>query len=708
MTTTMKAHQTMKTTKMLVIGFLLAALPTGAATVSAAAPETPLTAAGQQLEARYADQLKALQAEIAREVPAVGEAKKAAYLAAREAISKAEIAVNAAQQSLAKIPEAKEAIGIWKKYSLPDATKKIAEAREELKTATTDDARAAVQKTLAAQEERLASVTARLKAAEEEIAKSETVQGKDVQAKFVQASQAAQAALAQAQAATMQAVNALGLDPLLASDRLDASLVKFVVLFEATPRGLAEFAQQGAEQAALVDELLADGDLMKRMVMADGAAGGKYGRAMEIHTAIRKACPKAKEGVLQQLALAVALEHAVPVKHDNPAEKSAAPATVDPVKRYLAYEQAYGDGELDAAFKDLTAWDLRFVVNGDEPDETAAWGREMLRNYRPDIIFDPDYAWRYVNAVRTDVKYGSQDCQFDRPSLQNYQNIIMNGGVCGRRAFFGRFILRAFGIPTAARPQSGHGALIHWTPAGWVPCLGGGWGSGWTGTRYNGDLDFLATSQARAAGEASLLQVKRAQWIGDVVGEKRVFGFSCGEPGLWYGASLYRQMAIIEAAKAKTLAAVGTHLGEANESSETKAAAVVKAAVTDADKKVIVGANGVITIPAAVCSGVQPVKSFLGGLQAFCAGAFNCEVDVPNPGKYRLTARVVTVRDGGKIQLTANGSKDAVDIVIPYTCGQWEQTQPVEVTLAQGKNVLGFSQPERGFTLKAITLTPVK
>jgi hypothetical protein len=167
-------------------------------------------------------------------------------------------------------------------------------------------------------------------------------------------------------------------------------------------------------------------------------------------------------------------------------------------------------------------------------------------------------------------------------------------------------------------------------------------------------------------------------------------------------------MAIIEAAKAKTLAAVGTHLGEANESAETKAAVVVKAAVTDADKKVVVGSDGAITIPAAACSGVQPTKSFLGGLQAFCGGNFNCGVDVPNPGKYLLTARVVTVRDGGKIQLTANGTRDAVDIVIPYTCGQWEQTKPVEVTLAQGKNVLGFSQPERGFTLKAITLIPVK
>jgi hypothetical protein len=178
---------------------------------------------------------------------------------------------------------------------------------------------------------------------------------------------------------------------------------------------------------------------------------------------------------------------------------------------------------------------------------------------------------------------------------------------------------------------------------------------------------------------------------------------------LWYGASLYRQKAIIQDAKAKTLAAVGTNLGEANESAETKAAAVVKAAVTDADKKVAVGANGVITIPAAACSGgVQPVKSFLGGMQGFCSGAFNCEVEAPRPGKYQVTARVVTVREAGQLQLTVNGAKDPAAITIPYTVGMWQNSQPVEVKLVQGKNALSFVSPARGFTLKEIALTPAK
>ena len=40
---------------------------------------------------------------------------------------------------------------------------------------------------------------------------------------------------------------------LLASDKLDKKLVKYVVLHDATPKGLAEFAGQGKEQAALIN-----------------------------------------------------------------------------------------------------------------------------------------------------------------------------------------------------------------------------------------------------------------------------------------------------------------------------------------------------------------------------------------------------------------------------------------------------------------------
>ena len=417
----------------------------------------------------------------------------------------------------------------------------------------------------------------------------------------------------------------------LASDALDAKFAKYVVMLEATPKGLAEFAGKGRAQAALVEQLLADADLMKQMLVADGAnakregrgyGAPQYGQAMQIYTDIQKASKKASSGVLQRLALAIGLEHAVPIAQVNPAAQKDAPATVDPVRRYLHYEKAYLAGELDATFKHLSVWDLRMVVNGDEPDEILAWGRKMLRNYRPDHIYNDNFGWRYVSIVGSDVKYGSQDVKHDRPELQKYQNILMNGGVCGRRAFFGRFILRAFGVPTTARPSRGHAALAHWTPKGWCVNLGGGWGAGWTKTRYNKDVDFLASAQARTNPDA-YLKVKRAQWAGDVLGEKRTYGENDkAPPAAWNAVSLRTQRAIIKESKAVTLDALGEDIGEANE--PTVAEKVMASPVTPADRKITTGSDGVISIPAAAYSkpsgntrDVFAMKSFGGGLQIF-------------------------------------------------------------------------------------------
>jgi len=503
----------------------------------------------------------------------------------------------------------------------------------------------------------------------------------------------------------------------LSGDKLDAKLVKYVVLAEATPRGLAAFAQQGKAQEALIEKLLADTGLMKQMVVAGGAKAGKYGEAMQIYTDIQKANAKAGTGVLQRLALGIALEHAVAISQRNPTGQTDGPATVDPVKRYQHYEKAFLAGELDPGFKGLTVWEYRNVVNGHEPDWTLAWGREMLRNYRPDEISTSDYRWRYVKAVKTEVKYGSGDNKYDKPELQFFQNIIMNGGVCGRRAFFGRFILRAFGIPTLARPQPGHATLVHWTPEGWVICLGATWG--WGRVEGNSDKDFLAMTQARKV-EAAYPQVLRAQWMGSALGEAKAAGFHAAASGFWNGVALYRQREIIEEAKAVALAAVGTDIGEANESKEKDVIEAVT--LTDADRKIVVGADGTITIPAVACTKPTQstakiifMKSNLGGMQLHHsrlgkAEGFEYAFDAPAAGKYALTARVVTTSWKQHLQVAANGAAEPTDIAMPFTVGMWDKTKPVEITLVKGRNVLTFSrtEPVKGLTIRDFTLTPVK
>lgn len=502
------------------------------------------------------------------------------------------------------------------------------------------------------------------------------------------------------------------LENVLASDKMDAQLVKFALLSQATPRVLADFAQQGAEQKSLVDQLLADAALMKQIVVAGGPAGGKYGEAMKIYSDIQKASTHAKDGILQRFALGTSLEHAVPVGQRNPLDQPNAPTTVDPVKRYLGYEKAFLANELDPGFKDLTVWDCRMIGNGDESDEVLAWGREMLRNYNPDHITNPDYRWRYVEAVKTDVKYGSKDQKNDSPSLGFYQNILNTGGICGRRAFFGRFILRCFGIPSLARPQPGHATLVHWTPDGWVICLGASWGNG----KVNGapDTDFLTLTQARMTGDA-YLQVLRAQWIGAALADK-----GAATSTFWNGVAGTRQQSIIEKAQASTIAAVGTDIGEANESKDKE---IIKtAAVSEADRQIVTATDGVITIPAVACSKptnstpkIRFMKSHLGGMQLHYGRllepeTFEYTFDAPVAGKYAISARVVTVSPDQHLFVAANDANEPVDITFPYTLGKWGKTPPVEITLAKGTNVLRFSRPEpvKGMTIKDFTLTPVR
>ncbi|HSH93404.1 MAG TPA: hypothetical protein VK968_04610, partial [Roseimicrobium sp.] len=332
-----------------------------------------------------------------------------------------------------------------------------------------------------------------------------------------------------------------------------------------------------------------------------------------------------------------------------------------------------------------------------------------------------DFRWRYVEAVKTDVKYGSEEVKNDLPSLHPYQNMLMNGGVCGRRAFFGRFILRAFGVPTTARPQPGHAALVHWTPDGWVINLGAGWGSGTTRTRYEKDTDFLSVTQARTMASA-FADVQRAHWLGDLAGEARVYGLETTKPrsGFWNYVAICRRQQLAEESKAKTLEAVGTDIGEANESKEKEVVAEVQ--INDADRRVTVGGDGVMTIPAAACGAptrnnakIRFMASNLGGMQLHysrlgAAQDFEYTLDVPTGGKYNLTARVVTNSVNQQMSVTANGSKEPANIPLPFTLGQWKSTNPVEITLVKGKNVLRFSRPAdaKGLTMKDLTLSPVK
>ena len=694
--------------RLLLLGIGLA-LATGAASAKpkAQAPEVPLTEAGKQLEERYANAFKALTEEITGSLPRVNDRKKSDFKSAIEKTNKAVVAAEATQKDLAAVNSGKALVDHAKNKWIGGAEKGIAQAQAALKKAATDAERDAAKKDLANWEKNKQEGMDALKERQAAWDKA-----KADEPKLKRANDAAQADLAKAQADELAAAKSLLADlaPALSSDKMDPKLAKCVVLSHATPAGLAAFAQQGADQAALIDELFVNDALVVEMLLNGGAKFGQYGRAMEILAAILKASPKAAEGSLRRLAMATALEHAKPIAQNNAESQANAPATVDPVKRYLHYEKAFLAGELDPAFKDLTTWEYRHAINCAAPDEILAWGREMLRNYRPDHIYTADYGWRYSSTVRTEVPYGSQNVKLDDPSLQQFQNIIRNGGICGRRAFFGRFILQSFGIPTWGVTQKAHAALSHWTPKGWVVNLGAGFQHSWwdkdevsmSGTQ------FLLETQARAHGAEEYLKVQRAEWIGRVLGEPAYNERKNIDGGFWSGMALYQ--AKLLAASASTLGPLGEDLAEANEKEQK----IDSAAVSAADQEVSFK-DGIVTIPAVahkkLTGKMAAMKSFLGGMQvhALSGTTADYEIEVPFSGKYLLTAKVATVQTGQKFEFSTNGSQP-IETDVPYTLGMWQQSEPIEVSLNKGRNTLRFALKEgsRGVTIKDFTLTEVK
>lgn len=675
-----------------------------------AEPTAQLSATGKQLEAKYASTLASLKSEIAKALPNVSEQKRSALKQAQEDLKKAEANAASTQEPMAKVREGEALVAHAKGKWIGGAEKGIAEAEAALKKATTDAQRDAAKKDLAKWQ---ANKADGLKALEERQAALD--KAKADLAKGGQASSVAQAALTKARASEQAAVNAVlaAADTVLSSDKLDAKLLKGAILAESTPKGLAEFAQMNKQAESLVEKLLADEKLIKEMLVAGGANGGKYGQAMEIYTAIQQASPKAKEGVLQRLALATGLEFAVPIRQSNASDETKAPAFVDPVKRYLHYEKAFLAGELDPAFKGFNTWEYRMVLDCDAPDEILTWGREMLKTYRPDHVMTPDYGWRYSAAVKTEVKYGSENVSKDLPSLNDYQNIPKNGGVCGRRAFFGRFMLRSFGIPVWGVTQHKHAALSHWTPKGWVINLGAGFHASWwdKDDAPRSGSDFLLEAQAREHGQ-DFLKVLRAQWVSRILGEQAFNDRKKVSGDFWSSTAHF--VAVKLASQAVELGPLGQELGEANESKEKQNKD--QAPVAAADQQIQVNPDGSITIPAVAhgkaTGSKAAMKSFSGGMQMFCSGGFKTQYAIPAPqaGKYLLTARVATLQEGQKFVLSANDAKSPVEIAVPYTIGLWQQTPAVEISLNKGGNVLNFELPSgiRGATIKEFTLKPSK
>jgi len=489
------------------------------------------------------------------------------------------------------------------------------------------------------------------------------------------------------------------LDGFLSSDTIDRALVECAVLADATPRGLAVHAQQGAEYKARVDALLADHDLMKQMLIAGGANLGHYGQAMEILEDIRAASKQPREGILQRLAVATALELAARDLPDY--------GRIDPLKRYLAYEKWYLAGDLDPHFKDMTTWECRYIINDYQPEEMLAWLREMVNNYRPDAVDTPYPRDKYM-PLNVDIPQKTP--QYDE-DLSRIQSVVCNGGRCGPKATLGRATTRAFGIPTWGARVKAHTGMTYWTPHGWTTALGVAFtGSFWDKDGYDQWSTVFRLDQMAREDPEEYLEALRCLWLGDALGQERISGRVSGSGGFWHALALNKRRAIVTDAWPEydgkgvpwvedSFALIKDYKRRPETSSP-----LVTPTIGEEDRRIDVDHTGAVCIPAAAC--VAPtastgkilfMRSQLGGIQLHyrrkgSPESFVYDVTVPEAGDYGLSAKVVTVNRDQSLQLTLNRQDKSIDVPLPYTIGMWQDTQPVTIPLIKGKNTLSFTR----------------
>lgn len=712
-----------------------------------------LTDTGKQLLTKYADLRDALQADLQKQLPATNSNQLpelqrilAQIGAAQDSVASLEKQLKnfvTYEKAVQNVKEAEQAIAnapnvVADSQAYLDYAQALPDGHEDKEWVLKEAERylANRKKDL---EDKLPKNLQNAKANLEKAEKNRQSEAADM-AKLRRLIEDARAELQKARAEGMKLVGDAGLMKVLTSNKLDTQLARFMVINDSQPYWLAAYAQESTEHAQRIERLLGNTPLMLRMLAADGPVWGKFAKAMEIYETIQQTSPRAKEGMFERLALAVSLEHAVPIP-ESTADQEGFGGTqdenttyVDPVERYLHYEKAWLDGELDHQFGKHDVWSLRMTVDSYQTSEYLAWGRQMMRDYRPDLVTLPNETMRYSKVVDEEIHYSAffLNNGWARPDLERMQNGLATGGICGLRAHFGGYILTAFGVPTTPRGQRGHAALVRYTPDGWVPYLGAGWGANNKEIRgYRSDDDFRASTEARRDPE-NFVAVKRAQWIGKVVGEEHSAGWGYqegkrwkknknGPPPVeyWNAVASVVQEGVISRLKLKVLDAIGEDSGEADEAVGGGDLAAVE--IPPAERKASVDAAGVIHLPAAATTRPQGqtenfrfMPSNLGGIQVHfrrygSGGSFEYTIDAPKAGKYMLTARLVTPAWKQFMDLSINGAVPQ-SIALPYTKGLWGELEPVEVELKQGTNVLTFSRRHhffRGVSIKDFTLTPV-
>jgi len=284
-------------------------------------------------------------------------------------------------------------------------------------------------------------------------------------------------------------------------------------------------------------------------------------------------------------------------------------------------------------------------------------------------------------------------------------------------SWFGRFMLKSFGLPSWGSKFRRKEGYTRWTPDGWVALNGADWDNcAWNG-KTGKDFKTEVEARNKAPFEEYFKRLVTLQCLADIVdGDPNQIAEE--EKDVLHPERIWRSMAIVsmellfqtEPEVLRTFKREGKGLVETNcekyldkyqrdkDEPDIKYNSKLDQLVVPASKHGFKGGNTVV------------IESFEGGKQLnFVAdGAVEYEIpdDLPS-GSYTLTFEVCTVSSKQHpLMLKPDDDSDYIDLLVPYTKGEWATTEGVIVQLQPG-STMRFSRPKGslGLAIKKFTFT---
>jgi hypothetical protein len=417
--------------------------------------------------------------------------------------------------------------------------------------------------------------------------------------------------------------------------------------------------------------------------------------ALERWRKIHAEDPESRSGVYLKLAMATALW--------PPGGKSyASGVAIEWLPRYHHYKTAHRNKELFTSFDHLLVSDYGKVINSWASDRDLAWGREMIRTWRPDLL-EKEQIPKIVSEVWR---------RFSPFPFENgFPTVMEGGGKCGPRSFFGVFICQAFGIPAIGVGQPAHACFaVKAACPDEEPQPGSVWkvhqGRGW---------------QVSDCGDA----MYGPEFLAEMTKRYRVKEFSTTEHLRWLASALsskeradaVRRLVDKIRKPVNTTEPLGVPAKDVDP--PVGGDPLACAARPPVPEEPITVSPGVIHVEAEAFAN-SFVEAAYPAEQKGCVFVYDCftggkqvnfqknmkttwvdySIDVPKTGIYAMEVMVAAANRDQTLDVSC-GTEKLGTIRIPGTIGLWQKMPPIDIRLNQGAQSLRISAPlQRGVAIR--------